>query len=162
MVLQVLFIHTTDLPSLRQSLRDICLKEVSPPVSAESIIRLEMARLRERFEPSAQPSTNIIFWNLYEISKKNVFKIVSQIVKRFKIVSQNRERTHFFWGEIRKNVLKLLWKIFLQKLGNLSISVFMRLSRLRCLASFISHRLRWVHHAWRAWWGHLFSLFFFL
>jgi len=95
MVLQVLFIHTTDLPSLRQSLRDICLKEVSPPVSAESIIRLEMARLRERFEPSAQPSTNIIFWNLYEISKKNVFKIVSQIVKRFKIVSQNRERTHF-------------------------------------------------------------------
>ena len=42
-VLQVLFIQKTDLPSHRLSFRDICFKVVSPTVSAASIIRLGQA-----------------------------------------------------------------------------------------------------------------------
>jgi len=52
------FIHSDNGPAFTSAefLRDICFKEVSPPVSAASTIRLEMARLRERSEPSGKLS----------------------------------------------------------------------------------------------------------
>ena len=54
------FIHSVHGPSFMSTEFNkrcsLCFKEVSPSVSAASTIRLEMARLRERSEPSGKQS----------------------------------------------------------------------------------------------------------